>query len=213
VAGVPVPSAAAVPGAVPGAAATAAQAPLPPPTPAAAGSEKITLTSDVVKATFDAQGGTLVRLELLKYQDAVHRKWYDGFVQLFSSRADQPKPPNVVLFEQSAQRVYLAQTGLITAQPGVTLPNHLTTMTPVVSERTLQDGSNELQMRFESPAVDGLRLIKTYTLRRGEYTIGVQHELVNDSSQPVSPVPGLMPTMILPSVWTPKARTLPVPAP
>ncbi len=187
VAGVPVPSAAAVPGAVPGAAATAAQAPLPPPTPAAAGTEKITLTSDVVKATFDAQGGTLVRLELLKYQDAVHRRWYDGFVQLFSSRADQPKPPNVVLFEQNAQRVYLAQTGLITAQPGVTLPNHLTTMTPVVSERTLQDGSNELQMRFESPAVDGLRLIKTYTLRRGEYTIGVQHELVNDSNQPVSP--------------------------
>ena len=29
------------------------------------GSEKITLTTDVVKATFDSQGGTLVRLELL----------------------------------------------------------------------------------------------------------------------------------------------------
>ena len=38
-------------------------------------------------------------------------------------------------------------------------------MTPVVSERTLKDGSNELQIRFESPAVDGLRLVKTYTLQ------------------------------------------------
>ena len=183
VAGVPVPSAAAVPGA----SAASAPAALPSPTPVAAGSEKITLTTDVVKATFDAQGGTLVRLELLKYKDAVHRRWYDGFVELFSSQQAQPEVPNVLLFEQTAKRVYLAQTGLITAQPGVTLPNHLTQMTPVVSERTLRDGSNELQLRFESPAVDGVRLVKTYTLKRGEYTIGVKHELVNDSSRPVSP--------------------------
>ena len=179
-----VPSAAAVPGT----AATAAAAPtLPAPTPVAAGSEKITLTTDVVKATFDSQGGTLVRLELLDYQDTLHRRWYEPFVDLFSSKNDRPKLPNVLLFEQGAKRVYLAQTGLITAQPGVTLPNHLTQMTPVVSERTLADGSNELQIRFESPAVDGLRLVKTYTLKRGDYTIGVKHEFINDSNQPVTP--------------------------
>ena len=60
-------------------------------------------------------------------------------------------------------------------------------MTPVVSERTLKDGSNELQLRFESPAVDGLRTAKTYTLRRGDFTIGVKHEFINDSNKPVSP--------------------------
>ena len=34
------------------------------------------LTTDVLKATFDSQGGTLVHLELLNYKDAVHRRWY-----------------------------------------------------------------------------------------------------------------------------------------
>jgi len=184
-AGVPMPSAAVVPGAAP--AASAAAATVPAPTMAAPGGEKLTLTTDVVKATFDPQGGTLVRLELLDYKDSLHRKWYEPFVELFSSKTVRPELPNVVLFEQNAKRVYLAQTGLITAQPGVTLPNHLTPMTPVVNERTLKDGSNELQIRFESPAVDGLRLVKTYTLKRGEYTIGVKHEFINDSGKAVTP--------------------------
>jgi len=185
VAGVPSPTAASVPGAAPAPAAAAAT----PPAPAVpgAGGEKITLTTDVVKATFDSQGGTLVRLELLGYKDPVHLKWYQPFVELFSSRSSREDVPNVVLFEQNAKRVYLAQTGLITAQPGLTLPNHLTKMTPVLTERTLQDGSNELQIRFESPAVDGLRLVKTYTLKRGQYTIGVTHEFINDSGKPVTP--------------------------
>ncbi len=181
-AGVPAPGVATVPGAV-----AAAPVALPAPTPVAQGGEKIVLTSDVVRATFDSQGGTLVHLDLLKYKDAQQRKWYQGFVDLFSSQPPKQDTPDVVLFEQTAKRVYLAQTGLISAQPGVSLPNHLTQMTPLVSERTLKDGSNELQLRFESPAVDGLRMVKTYTLKRGDYTIGVKHEFINDGNQAVSP--------------------------
>ena len=188
--GSPASAAAGVPAAasaVPGAAAPAVAGTPPSAAPVASGGEKITLTTDVVQATFDSQGGTLVRLELLGYKDAQLRRWYEPFLALFSSNNDRPDVPNVVLFEQNAKRVYLAQTGLITAQSGVAMPNHLTQMTPVVSERTLKDGSNELQIRFESPAVDGLRLVKTYTLKRGDYTIGVKHEFINDSNQPVTP--------------------------
>ena len=42
-------------------------------------------------------------------------------------------------------------------------------------------------MRFESPAVDGLQLVKTYTFKRGDYTIGVRHEVINQRQQPVTP--------------------------
>ena len=186
VAGVPAARSAAVPAAVASAPSGAAAAPSAA-VAAADGGEKITLTTDVVKATFDSQGGTLVRLELLDYQDSVQRRWYEPFLALFSSQPERARLPNVVLFEQGAHRVYEAQTGLITSQPGVALPNHLTRMTPVVGERTLADGSNELQIRFESPAIDGTRLVKTYTLQRGDYTIGVKHEFINDSAKPVSP--------------------------
>ena len=115
--GVPAPAAVPAPaGAVPGAAPTAA---LPAPAAAPAAGESVTVTTDVVKATFSAQGGTLVQLELLGYRD----------------HADRNR--NVMLLEQSAKRLYVAQSGLITGQAGLTLPNHLTTMNVVAGERCL----------------------------------------------------------------------------
>jgi YidC/Oxa1 family membrane protein insertase len=109
----PVPSAAAVPqaatAAVPAAGGTVPAA--APATPAAAATdEKTVVATDVIQATFSSTGGNLVRLELLKQRDQNDR-----------SR-------NVVLFDQSAKRAYEAQSGLITAEPGVALPTHLTPM-------------------------------------------------------------------------------------
>ncbi len=154
------------PAAVPG----AAPAPGVPVLPAAAtGSEQVVVTTDAVKATFDTRGGTLVRLELLGYRD--HNR----------------KDTNVVLMDQTGARLYVAQTGLVTSQPGVELPNHQTAMTVVPGERTLGAGANQIAVRFESPTVDGRKLAKTYTLRRGEFTMGVKHEFINEGTTPVSP--------------------------
>jgi YidC/Oxa1 family membrane protein insertase len=44
-----------------------------------------------------------------------------------------------------------------------------------------------VSLRFESPAVDGHKLVKTYTLERGKYTVGVKHEFINLGSTPVQP--------------------------
>jgi YidC/Oxa1 family membrane protein insertase len=40
---------------------------------------------------------------------------------------------------------------------------------------------------FESDPVGGVKLVKTYTFHRGDYVIGVQHQIVNMSNAPVSP--------------------------
>ena len=42
-------------------------------------------------------------------------------------------------------------------------------------------------MKFESPPVGGVKLVKTYTFKRGDYVIDVKHEIVNASDAPVSP--------------------------
>jgi YidC/Oxa1 family membrane protein insertase len=157
----PVPNAASVPGA-----ATAAPA-VPSATPASG--QQVSVTTDVVKATFDSLGGSLVRLELLNYRD----------------QADRSR--SVVLLDQSATRLYLAQTGLVSAQGGVVLPNHLTPMTVQPGERTLAAGADEISLRFESPALDGHKLTKTYTFKRGQYPISVTHEFSNQGAVAVSP--------------------------
>jgi YidC/Oxa1 family membrane protein insertase len=126
----------------------------------------VSASTDVLKATFDAAGASLVRLELLAHRDNVDPE------------------RNVVLFDRSKERVYLAQTGLVGAPE---LPNHLTQMQLVPGETMLKDGVDELTLRFESPAQGGVRLVKTYTFGRGSYSIAVRHEVQNLGTAPISP--------------------------
>ena len=161
--GLPTPT---VAGAVPPAAAAAVPAAAPA---VAAAAEKVTISTDLVKATLDAKGGDLVRVELLQQADQV----------------DHTR--NTVLLDQSAERFYVAQTGLVPAAGGAGLPNHHTVMTLVPGERSLQPGQNQLQVKFESPVVGGVKLVKTYTFKRSDYVIDVKNEVVNESGAAVNP--------------------------
>ena len=161
--GIPTPTTA-VAAATPGAVAPAAAASAP-----AVAAEQVTISTDLVKATLDSKGGDLVRVELLKQVDKI----------------DPTK--NTVLLDQSAERLYVAQTGLIPAAGGAGLPNHHTVMTLVPGERTLQPGRDAVQVKFESPVIGGVKLVKTYTFKRGDYVIDVKNEVVNESGTAVNP--------------------------
>ena len=161
--------------------------PVPAAPSATAAAETVTITTDLVKATLDSRGGDLVRLELLKQEEHVQKKWYESFLALFGAAGPAPARKNIVLLDRSAQRYYAAQSGLIPPSGGSGLPNHHTPMAVVPGERSLKDGANELQVRFESPEVGGVKLAKTYTFRRGDYVVGVRHEIVNTTAAPVSP--------------------------
>jgi YidC/Oxa1 family membrane protein insertase len=155
-----------LPAALPGATTPGA----PPQGASNAAQVRHTVTTDVFRLTFNSEGGSLVGAELLQHaQDTGGRK-------------NLEQPP-FTLLEQDAERVYIAQTGLI----GGSFPNHKTPMTLVAGEPALADGQKEMQVRFESTEVGGVKLVKTYTLQRGSYLIGVQHEVVNNSGQAVSP--------------------------
>jgi len=146
-------------------------APLGAPAAASApvAGQQVTVTTDLVRATIDSRGGTLARLELLKQVDPVDPK------------------KTVVLLDSSPSRLYLAESGLVPPAGGSGLPNHHTPMRVVPGERTLTAGANELKVVLESDPVGGVKLIKTYTFRRGDYVIDVQHQIVNASAAPVSP--------------------------
>ena len=83
-------------------AAAGASAPEAPGTPKG---ELITIGTDVVKATIDTLGASLVRVELLKHKD------------------QDDKSRNVVVLEQSKAHTYLAQSGLV-GSASLQLPTH-----------------------------------------------------------------------------------------
>jgi YidC/Oxa1 family membrane protein insertase len=131
--------------------------------------ERVLVSSDVLKLSFDTEGGSLVRSEFLKHRDQENPEAY------------------VVLLDESKDRVYLSQSGLIAGAAGGNLPTHKTPMKLVPGERELKDGVDELAVKFESLEIGGVRLLKTYTLKRGSYTIDVKHEVQNLGSAPVAP--------------------------
>jgi len=163
----------AVPGAIPSVATSAdnkaATAVFAPQAEPAFKHEQIVAQTDVIKVTFDTEGGSVVRTEFLKEVDK-----FD-------------KSRNFVLLDDSKERFYEAQSGLIDAAGGPALPTHKTLMTLAPGDRTLKDGSQTIELRFESAEVGGVKLIKTYTLTRGSYAMDVKFEVVNVGTTPVAP--------------------------
>jgi YidC/Oxa1 family membrane protein insertase len=125
---------AAAPATAGAAAAAAAAAPAVP-------KERFDVSTDVLKLTLDTEGGTLVRSELLKYADT----------------ADSTK--KVVLLDDSKDRLYRAQTGVVATKAGDAFPMHTTVMS-VSGPRALTEGQDEFSITFTSPEVGGLKLVR-----------------------------------------------------
>jgi len=129
-------------------------------------SERVTITTDLFRVDVDTLGGTIRRLELLKFKDGV----------------DDRK--NQVLFDVdgASGKTYLAETGLIGA-PG--LPNHQTGFVAKPGPRMLND-ANQIQLVLEAEA-GGVKLTKTFTFKRGDYVIDVRHDITNVGTAPIKP--------------------------
>ena len=107
--------------------------------------QRFEVTTDVLKLTFDTEGGSLVRSEFLKHADMDN------------------KTKGVVLLDDSKDRVYMAQTGLIGA---ANLPTHKTVMAVAPGARNFEGNTKDLKeliVKFESPEAGGVKLVKTYT--------------------------------------------------
>ena len=130
--------------------------------------EIVQITTDVLKVDLDTEGGNVVRVEFLKHADV--------------NRPGQ----NVVLLDNSTERIYMAQTGLISSAPGMNFPTHKTLMTARPGPRAMKGNDKTLSLVMESAPQNGVQLIKTYTFKAGDYAIDVKHDIVNTSNQEVA---------------------------
>lgn len=133
--------------------------------PAAKG-QRIHFKTDVYDGDIDTVGGTLSRLSLVKEGDGKQPDLY------------------ITLFDRTANHTYLARTGLI----GGDFPNHNDVFTIVPGPTSLAHGENTVSIRLESPVKGGVKVVKTYTLTRGSYVIGVDTKIENVGTAPVTPI-------------------------
>jgi YidC/Oxa1 family membrane protein insertase len=164
------PGAAAVPSASTPVAASSNSAAADASKPAA--TQLITVVTDVLKLEIDVNGGEVRRAELLQ------------------QRA-QDSNGNFVLLSSEAGKYYVAQSGLIGATEGAErFPNHRSSMSLVDAQPgttiTLAPGAESVQVKLQGQS-GGVKLVKTYTIKRGSYELGVTNEVSNLSDKPVAP--------------------------
>ncbi len=152
-----------------------AQAPVPtvssaaapsdvPQTTAVAQTAAARVVTDLFIADVSAEGGSIIRLELLKHH------------------AGPESEGNFVLLDNGGANLYHAQSGLI----GDGMPTHKTVYQLPQGELKLADGQDKVELRMTAAGPDGVAVTKVLTFNRGSYRIDTRFEIANNSSAPVA---------------------------
>jgi len=128
-----------------------------------AGAPLVTVTTDVLRLKISLRGGTVVEAQLLNYPEIL----------------EYPEE-KVSLLEEDGEHFFVAQSGLLSHQAA---PNHTSDYQTEKTDYQLSDGAEELRVPLNWVSEDGIRAIKTYVFKRGDYVIDVRYELENGSSQ------------------------------
>ncbi len=156
-----------LPAAAPSPAGTPAQAAVPgsaATTPAATG-QTVTIKTDLYTAEIDTVGGVITLVALDKHRDT----------------QDTAKP--YLALQRNAERTFVAQAGLI----GDGMPNHRSVYQPLPGPRTLAAGADTLDLKLETTAANGDKVVQTLTFHRGTYVVDVAFDVTNATDAPYTP--------------------------
>ncbi len=153
---------------------------VPQDAPAVKKADLITVETDLVKLKIDPNGAVIAGSQLLKEKQQV--PWTDvGLVGMILGNKPEPAK-DIELFVDQGKKVYLAQTGLI----GGAYPNHKTEFKLVPGPLKMEDGKNNLEVKFVGES-GGVTVEKTYKFERNHYGIKVVHKVTNNSGSEIKP--------------------------
>ena len=151
-----------------------AQASVPTATaPASAGSseasagEPLHVTTDVLDVSINLKGGELDRADLSQYP----------------LRKDTPNIPVRLLSYEPPPTLYVLQSGL-TGAGDEAAPTHHAIWTSDQKTFALSIGADELRVPLSWTDGQGLTVTKTFIFKRGQYGIGLEYDVKNDSASP-----------------------------
>lgn len=134
-------------------------------TEVAPAAQTITVKTDVLELQFSTQGAQLITSKLLNHP-----------------AAENPELP-VQLFEQTPERTYVGQAGLVGVPDA---PNHRTLFELVSGATDFAAGQNSLNLVFKAIS-GGIESTYTYTVFKNRYDIDLVIQARNVNAEPVSP--------------------------
>ncbi len=127
---------------------------------------RIRVVTDVFVAEIDSMGGDLRRVELPAYPVSIEAK-------------DQPF---VLMSDNGDSDLFIAQSGLLAAG-GATAPSHRDAFSYESTEYQLSEGEETLVVPLLWRDENGVEVIKRYTFSRGSYSVAVDTEVRNGSTE------------------------------
>ncbi len=135
-----------------------------------ASDKTITVTTDLMKVDISTMGGDIREIDLLKYSD------YD----------DTSKPYQLLLNQKN--RVFIAQTGLISGNQDLKLPTHKSQFSADKDSYTLASGQDSVSVTLKADAGNDIVVYKTYTFKRDSYVIDTSYQITNNSANALNNV-------------------------
>lgn len=151
---------------VPGASSSTAPAAVPG-TVSEASAQLVTVSTDVLRLTIDTRGGSVVRSELLSYP-AVPRTKKD------------PDPAPVRMLDDDRAQYFVAQSGIVSNQGDA--PDHRAVFSAAQTSYALAQGQDDLEVDLTWQNAAGLKVTKTFALKRGSYVVTVDQKIENGGS-------------------------------
>ncbi|MCQ8130687.1 membrane protein insertase YidC [Methylomonas rivi] len=147
-------------------------------------SHVITVKTDVFALEIDPEGGTLRNLDLLQYPHEKENTYVNKAYELIGMQAPQRDLSPIRLFDSSPDKLFLAQSGLVASGDSASAPDHHAKYNSEKTSYQLQEGQEELNVPLTWTNEQGLRITKTFTFKRGSYTVDVAHKVNNQSGKP-----------------------------
>jgi YidC/Oxa1 family membrane protein insertase len=129
--------------------------------------QKVSLTNDVLRIDINTQGGTIDFAQLLQF-DAETKE--NGKVVLLNTLGDE-----------KGNTVYIARSGLTAGEI-----DHTTNFAASAPSASMADGQDTVSVVLTAESEQAV-FKKTYTLKRGSYSVDVAFEVENKSVQAITP--------------------------
>ena len=124
--------------------------------------ELVRVETDLLRVAIDTRGGTVREVELKAYP------------------LEAKSPARVQLLHDDATGTFVAQSGLV-ASAG-TAPDHRATFDAASDSYSLDAGVDTLDVPLTWSDGSGVTVTKTFHFKRGEYVVGVDEQVRNDSA-------------------------------
>jgi YidC/Oxa1 family membrane protein insertase len=143
----------------------------------------VTVKTDVLTLEIDMQGGTIQNLDLLDYPVERDNSVVNAARKMVGLAPAEKNRQPVRLFNNSSEKLFIAQSGLIAGSGSAAAADHHTLFTTQASEYKLEEGQDSLTVPLTWTDNNGLAITKAFVFKRGSYEITLNQTVKNTSGK------------------------------